>query len=38
MGLNKSDLAAAGRWMRDHFSNWFANSFVMVLWAQGALT
>lgn len=30
LGLNKSDLADAGRWIRDHFSNWFANSFVMV--------
>lgn len=29
-GINKSDLAGAGRWVRDHFSNWFANSFVMV--------
>ena len=30
MGFTKSDLADAGRWIRDHFSNWFANSFVMV--------
>ena len=28
--FNKHDLAGAGRWIRDHFSNWFANSFVMV--------
>ena len=28
--FNKHDLAASGRWIRDHFSNWFANSFVMV--------
>ena len=30
MGINKQDMANAGRWMRDHFSNWFANSFVMM--------
>lgn len=30
MGINKQDFANAGRWMRDHFSNWFANSFVMM--------
>lgn len=30
LGMNKSDLAAGGRWIRDHFSNWFANSFVMM--------
>ncbi|MEM8615300.1 MAG: hypothetical protein AAGF20_00040 [Pseudomonadota bacterium] len=29
LGLNKSDLAGGARWIRDHFSNWFANSFVM---------
>lgn len=29
-GINKSDLANGGRWIRDHFSGWFANSFVMV--------
>ena len=28
--FNKHDLAGAGRWIRDHFSNWFANSFVMM--------
>ncbi|NQY98955.1 MAG: hypothetical protein HRT82_17510 [Henriciella sp.] len=28
--FNKHDLAGAGRWVRDHFSNWFANSFVMM--------
>lgn len=28
--FSKSDLATGGRWIRDHFSNWFANSFVMV--------
>ena len=28
--INKHDLAAGGRWIRDHFSNWFANSFVMM--------
>lgn len=28
--FNKHDLAASGRWIRDHFSNWFANSFVMM--------
>lgn len=28
--INKHDLATGGRWIRDHFSNWFANSFVMV--------
>lgn len=28
--INKHDLATGGRWVRDHFSNWFANSFVMM--------
>lgn len=28
--LKKEDWANSGRWVRDHFSNWFANSFVMV--------
>jgi hypothetical protein len=30
--FNKHDLAGAGRWVRDHFSNWFASSFVMAAW------
>lgn len=30
MGNDKITWAGAGRWVRDHFSNWFANSFVMV--------
>jgi hypothetical protein len=29
-GITKSDLAGGARWIRDHFSSWFANSFVMV--------
>ena len=30
--FNKHDLAESGRWIRDHFSNWFASSFVMARW------
>lgn len=30
LGLNKSDWADAGRWMRHQFASWFSSSFVLV--------